>query len=310
MSVDGSADTSHDRSITLCGVIPPMISPLDQQGQPDVAGIAGLVEHILRGGCSGLFVLGGFGEGAWLTTSQRGAVIKFAVAAVAGRVPVLAGVMLPGTGAACEAARQAEAEGADALVAGSPYYFGVAGVDQERHIETILDSCSLPLMLYNIPQCTHNIILPETVASLARNPRVIGIKDSAEDAEAFQKFLAIKTEQPNFKVLQGGGRMVTETPPPVGDGLVPGLANIAPRIFVALFEAAKAGNMEQVARLQAEALDLARIEKFGHFLTGAKVAIAALGFGSGTPALPLALPDTATQRAIAEIALRHQEVHA
>ena len=92
--------------------------------------------------------------------------------------------------------------------------------------------------------------------------------------------------------------------------LLPGLANIAPRIFVALFEAAKAGNMELVARLQTQALDLAQIEKLGHFLTGAKVAIAALGFGSGMPALPLALPDAATQRAITEIVLRHQLVHA
>jgi 4-hydroxy-tetrahydrodipicolinate synthase len=310
MTVDHASDKSQGRSITLGGVIPPMMSPLDQQGQPDAAGIAGLVEHILRGGCSGLFVLGGFGEGAWLTTSQRGEVLKCAVAAVAGRVPVLAGVMFPGTAAACEAARQAEAEGADVLVAGSPYYFAVAGADQERHIETILNACSLPLMLYNIPQCTHNIILPETAASLARNPRVIGIKDSADDTEAFERFLAIRDDQPGFRVLQGGGRMLSETPPPVGDGLVPGLANIAPHLFVALFEAAKAGDMEKATRLQKQAVDLARVEKFGHFLTGAKVAIAALGFGCGAPALPLAMPDAATQRAIAEIALRHQLVHA
>jgi 4-hydroxy-tetrahydrodipicolinate synthase len=267
-----------------------------------------LVEHIIRGRCSGLFILGGFGEGAWLTTSQRGAVLKAAVAATAGRIPVLAGVMFPGTGAACEAARQAEAEGADVVVAGSPYYFGVGAADQQRHIEAILSACALPLMLYNIPQCTHNPILPETAARMARDPRVIGIKDSAEDSEAFQHFLAIKLEQPCFKVLQGSGKMLSETPPPVGDGLVPGLANIAPHLFVALFEAAKAGDAEKVARLQEQGRDLARVEKFGHFLTGAKLAIAALGFGSGAPALPLAMPDTATQRAITEIVWRHQGV--
>jgi len=95
MAADGFAPTRDQESILLGGVIPPMISPLDEQGEPDAAAIHGLVEHILRGGCTGLFVLGGFGEGAWLTTSQRGAVLKAAIAATAGRVPVLAGVMFP-----------------------------------------------------------------------------------------------------------------------------------------------------------------------------------------------------------------------
>src|SRR5581483_4229357 len=92
----------------LSGVVPPLISPLDESGEPDAAAMAKLVEHALAGGCTGLFVLGGCGEGAWLTTSQRGAVIRAAVRAAAGRVPLLVGCMLPATGAAAEAARQAE----------------------------------------------------------------------------------------------------------------------------------------------------------------------------------------------------------
>ncbi len=308
MAANGAAAKKDGGSITLGGVIPPMISPLDELREPDAQAIHGLVDHILRGGCQGLFVLGGFGEGAWLTGSQRGAVLKAAVAATAGRVPVLAGVMLPGTGAACEAAKQAEAEGADVLVAGSPYYFGVAGDDQRRHIETILSTCSLPIVLYNIPQCTHNAILPETVALLARDSRVIGVKDSAADPEAFQRLLAIKDERPSFRVLQGSGLMITETPPPVGDGLVAGLANIAPHLFVDLFEATKAGDLEKVIHLQEQARHLAQLEQFGHFLLGVKLAIAALGFGSGTPALPLTRPDAATQRAVAAIVSRHQLV--
>ncbi len=304
------AEQNAGRRISLGGVIPPLVSPLDEQGEPDAGGMHGLVDYVLAGGCAGLFVLGGFGEGAWLSTAQRGAVLAAAVHAAAGRVPVLAGVMLPGTSAACEAARQAEAAGADVLVAGSPYYFGVSGADQQRHIERLLEACALPVMLYNIPQCTHNILLPETVAALASERRVIGIKDSAEDGGAFARFLAIKAEQPHFRVLQGSGKLMNQTPPPVGDGLVPGLANFAPRLYVALFAAARAGDGATVARLQAEAADLARIEQYGHFLTGAKLAAAALGFGSGRPALPLERPDETTRRAVAEIVLRHRSVAA
>jgi 4-hydroxy-tetrahydrodipicolinate synthase len=307
------SDTTTARqrgSLSLGGVIPPMMSLLDEQGLTDTHGTARLVEHILGGGCSGLFILGGYGEGAWLTTTQRGATVRATVAAAQGRVPVLVGVMLPATWAACEAARQAEAEGADAIVAGSPYYFGVDSAAQRRHIEALLAACSLPLMLYNIPQCTHNLIAPETAAALARDPRVIGIKDSAEDKAAFRRFLEIREQRPAFRVLQGSGKLMAEASPLVGDGLVPGLANIAPHLYVTLFAAAKAGDAATIARTQEQLKDLATLEQFGYPIAAAKVALAALGFGSGTPALPFVKPDDAAQRAIAAIALRHQPVHA
>jgi len=92
----------------LRGVVPPLISPLDGTGQPNAGAVDALVAHVIEAGCSGLFVLGGCGEGARLTPSQRGGIIRAAVRAAAGRVPVLAGVMLPATGPVVEAARQAE----------------------------------------------------------------------------------------------------------------------------------------------------------------------------------------------------------
>ena len=55
------------------------------------------------------------------------------------------------------------------------------------------------MLLYNIPPCTHNPFLPETVAALARDPRVIGIKDSAGDAAVYRQFIAIKRDRPAFR---------------------------------------------------------------------------------------------------------------
>src|SRR5262245_28105083 len=91
----------------LVGIVPPLISPLDADGHVDEPAIDLLVEHVLTGGCSGLFILGGCGEGAWLTSTQRGRVVRAMARSAGGRVPVLAGVMLPATGPAVEAARQA-----------------------------------------------------------------------------------------------------------------------------------------------------------------------------------------------------------
>jgi len=279
----------------LHGIVPPLISPLDDAGAPDAGAMAALVDHVVGAGCTGLFMLGGCGEGAWLTPAQRGVVVQAAVRAAAGRVPVLAGVMLPATGPAVEAARQAAGEGADALVVGSPYYFGVDASAQERHIEAVLAATSLPALLYNIPQCTHHVLPPATVRGLARDPRVLGIKDSAGDFEAFQALLAIKQERARFRVLQGHESLAAASLLQGADGMVPGLANVVPALFVALQAAADRGAAAECAALQRRVAALAQLYRQGPWLAALKAACALRGLGNGRPAPPL-LPATAADR--------------
>ena len=290
----------------LTGIVPPLISPLARSGTPDAVAQARVVEHVLGNGCSGLFVLGGTGEGAWLTTSQRGLVVRGAVRAAAGRVPVLVGVTLPASGPAAEAALQAEGEGADAVVVGSPYYGQVDPAGQERHVEAILHAVSLPALLYNIPQATHNPILPATARRMAGDPRVLGIKDSAGDLGAFQEFVAIKRVHPFFRVLQGNEHCASSSLLLGADGLVPGMANFAPALFVALRAAAAARDVDACARLQEEISDLWAIHRQGHVLTALKAACAMFGLGNGIPSAPLRPATRQHRRAIAAIIERHE----
>ena len=186
----------------LRGVIPPTISPLTTSRQVDAEAVDRVVDYVLAGGCSGLFVLGGVGEGAWLSTAQRAAIVEATVRATAGRAPVLVGLMLPGTAPAREAALQAVDAGADALVVGSPYYFGVDAASQQRHVEAILSATTLPVLLYNIPQCTHAPLAREAVEVLSTEPRILGVKDSWGDLPYFQALLTLRLKRPNFRVLQ------------------------------------------------------------------------------------------------------------
>lgn len=289
----------------LCGVVPPMISPLNATGEVDGDALKSLVEHILTGGCSGLFILGGCGEGAWLTSAQRASVVRGAIWAAAGRVPVLVGIMLPATGPAMEAARQAADEGADALVVGSPYYLSVDAPMQQRHIEAILGAVSLPVLLYNIPQATHNALTPGTVAQLAQDPRILGIKDSAGDFEAFQGFLGIKKRRAAFRVLQGSEHLASASLLQGADGLVPGMANCAPGLFVALRSAAAKADVSACAGLQEKITDLCTLHTHGHWLSALKAACALLGLGDGVPCPPLVPATPAARQAIAAILTRH-----
>jgi 4-hydroxy-tetrahydrodipicolinate synthase len=282
-----------------------MISPLTGSGEPDEAAIRKLVEHILDGGCTGFFVLGGCGEGAWLTAKQRAAVIHATVRAVAGRVPVLVGIMLPATGPAADAARQATDEGADALVIGSPYYYPVDSAIQERHLEAILKAVPLPALLYNIPQCTHYPISPTTIARLARHERVLGIKDSAANFEAFQQFLAVKQRRPTFRVLQGDESLAAASLLQGADGLVPGMANFVPRLFVSLHQAAAKGDAATCVDLQRQITDLTTLHGHGHWLPALKAACALVGLGNGRPSPPLTPASEENRRAIAAILRLH-----
>jgi dihydrodipicolinate synthase/N-acetylneuraminate lyase len=213
--------------------------------------------------------------------------------------------MLPATGPAVEAARQAANEGADALVVGSPYYYPVDSAIQERHVETLLTAVSLPALLYNIPQCTHHSISPTTVARLARDERILGIKDSAGNFEAFQHFLAVKQRRPMFRVLQGDESLAAASLTQGADGLVPGMANFVPRLFVSLHEAASKGDAVTLADLQRQISDLTSLHGHGHWLPALKAACALVGIGNGIPSPPLAPATDEHRQAIAAILRRH-----
>jgi 4-hydroxy-tetrahydrodipicolinate synthase len=213
--------------------------------------------------------------------------------------------MLPATGAALEAARQAADEGADALVVGSPYYLTVDGAAQQRHVEAILRAVSLPVLLYNIPQATHNALRLASVARLAQDPRILGIKDSAGDFEAFQGFLAIKKTRANFRVLQGSEHLASASLLLGGDGLVPGMANFVPALFVALQTAAAKGDAAACVKLQEEITDLCTLHTHGHWLSALKAACAMLGLGNGVPSPPLLPATTEERQAIEVILARH-----
>jgi 4-hydroxy-tetrahydrodipicolinate synthase len=289
----------------LCGVVPPLITPFGEPGEVDPAAYSRLVEHVIAGGCGGLFVLGGCGEGAWLTGSQRGSVIAAAVAAAAGRVPVLVGAMLTATGPVSEAVRQAEAEGADAVVVGSPYYMEVDPGALERHLEAVLSAVDIPVLLYNIPPATHSTLPPVVVGRLAAEPRVLGIKDSSGDLGVFQRYLAVKRQRPAFRVLQGNELCASSSLLLGGDGLVPGMANFAPSLYVSLRAAAAEGDAARCASIQGVITDLWAIHAQGHWLTGLKAACELVGLGDGVPSPPLGRAAGAERDAIRAILARN-----
>ena len=305
MSLEQATATKWTLAEALCGVIPPVITPLKQGGEVDEGGLGALVDYVVKAGCTGIFAIGGCGLGPWLTTEERSIALRAAIAGAAGRVPVLAGCMLPATGPARDAARRAEAEGADVIVAGTPYYNSVSVAEQLRHIEAILAAVSLPVMLYNIPQCTGHPLYPETIATLAREPRILGIKDSSAYITVFQSHVALKRLRTDFRVLQGGERVMAASMLLGGDGVIAGLANVAPHYFIDLVQAGHRGDLQACRQLQVKITDLYSLFFQGQLLAALIAACGDLGFGSGRPSEPYTVPSDAQRTEIRSILRRH-----
>jgi 4-hydroxy-tetrahydrodipicolinate synthase len=274
--------TTHRSLAQFHGVIPPMITPLTSAHELDEESVDRLVDHLVDGGVNGVFVLGTSGEGPWLTLGQQRRVVQQVARQLDGRVPLLAGALEASTARTIQAVEAAQDAGADAIVATVPYYFPVDDEAQTLHFRTVARAAApLPVLLYNIPQRTHSVIDVDTVRRLLDVETIVGIKDSAGDAEAFGRILALKNERPDFVVLQGAERMVTASVAGGADGCVPGLGNLVPGLFCELVDAARRGEERQATALQERVNTLWQLHTFGFSLACLKYAAAVLGFGSG-----------------------------
>src|SRR5271154_1005367 len=138
----------------LNGIIPPMITPLRGRDELDLAGLERLIEHLLAGGVSGLFILGTTGEGPSLSYSLRRELINHVSRVVNRRVPILVGITDTSFVESVRVAGFAADAGAYAVVLAPPYYLPEAQPELQEYLDHLLPELPLPLFLYNMPALT------------------------------------------------------------------------------------------------------------------------------------------------------------
>jgi 4-hydroxy-tetrahydrodipicolinate synthase len=236
-----------------------MLTPLDAEEGLDRPAVFRIVEFLLAGGTNALFILGTNGEGATLRPAVRHALAEAAVEAARGRVPVLAGVLEPGTARVEDEVRALAGRGLAGYVATVPYYFPWYGeADVRDHFRRIADAADRPLLLYNIPQATKLCLKAESVLQLAGHPNIVGLKDSAGDWAEFQAVL-FRRPSPAFAVLQGAHPLSAVSLLAGADGLVPGYANMHPRLMADMIAAAASGDPRATLAHQATLDQLLRV---------------------------------------------------
>lgn len=185
------------------GVVPPVSTPFTPDGEVDTESLVKLLRYQLDGGVTGIFALGTTSETSALSDSQRAEVIETTVATVAGKVPVIVGVMEMGTRATIAYAQQAEALGADAAVVVGPYYLPYSNDEIMDHFRLVKKAINIPVVAYNIPQMVQTYLQPEVVIQLAKEGVISAVKDSSGNEPALRKMIAATRDIPNFAVFTG-----------------------------------------------------------------------------------------------------------
>jgi 4-hydroxy-tetrahydrodipicolinate synthase len=264
------------------GIIPPMVTPLRDRDALDLEGVERLIEHILAGSVHGLFILGTTGEGPSLSYRLRKELIERTCRLVNHRVPVLVGITDTAFAESLNVARWSADAGADSVVVAPPYYLPEGQPELQEYLDHLVPELPLPLFLYNMPALTKVAMEPETVRRAMDEPRIIGIKDSSCSMIYLHRILTLLPHRPDWPVLVGPEEMLSDAVFAGAHGGVNGGANLFPRLYVKLFEAAKAGDITRARELHALVMrvseGLYRIGKHGSaIIKGIKGALALTG---------------------------------
>jgi len=276
--------------LTVKGIIPAMVTPLDGNEEIDEAGIRELINYLVESGVHGIFVCGSQGESYALTEDEKRRVIEVTVDEVNGRVPVYAGTGAVTTKATIRLSRYAVDAGADAVTIVTPYFIRPSQDELYTHYRRIAESVDSPVLIYNNPGRTNVNLEAETVKKLAEIDNIVGIKDSSGDLTLTAQYIM---ECPSdFAVLAGRDSLILATLLYGGKGAVAATANVAPKLVVNIYESFIHGDLEKARELQFKLLPLRLAFSLGTFPVVVKEAMNLLGRPSGPAKSPVSsLPE-------------------
>ena len=267
------------------GSVCALVTPFGSDGALDLAAFGRLLDFQIAGGTQAVVVAGSTGEAHMLEHDEYDRLLAFAVKHVAGRIPVVAGTGEAGTAKTVALTQRARSLGADAALVVAPYYVRPTQEGLRRHFLEVAERGGLPVILYNVPSRTACDLAPETTAVLRDHPAIIGIKEARADAERIQR--SAELARPDFVYLSGDDGSGAQAMLAGAAGVISVVANLAPRAFRALCDAASAGDRAATARCNATLEPLVQALNCAPNPIAVKAGLPELGLGTATPRLPL-----------------------
>jgi 4-hydroxy-tetrahydrodipicolinate synthase len=269
-----------------------LVTPFDEAGVNESA-LRSLVRFQLENGSAALIVCGSTGEAATMLPEEQKGAITIVVQEAAGAVPVVAGCGGSDTAAVGALAGAARAAGADAVLLSAPPYNKPPQRGLVAHFRAVLDAADLPAILYNVPGRTGVGIAPETVAELAEDDRVVGIKEACGDLSQVADLAALVRNR--IAIWSGNDDQILPILSLGGSGVISVLANVAPDPTARMVSAYLDGDTDTATDLQLRYMPLIRALFAVSNPIPVKTLLGWLGFDVGPLRLPL-VPLTDAER--------------
>jgi len=266
------------------GIVPPVITIFDSEGEIDGEKTKKFIQHLIDEGVHGIFVAGSTGEYSLMNMKQREEIIDIGVEAAKGKVPLFAGTGHNSTRIAAELSKYAEDAGADGVIASLPHYPKPTQEGLYQHYKAIAEAVNIPVFVYNWPGQYGLDIEPETVARLAKDGHIEGIKDSHIDIDHTAEI--IRLTEGRITVWTGFETKVLPGLCLGADGSVCTIANIIPAEVVEIYDLFQQGKIKEAGKKQLSILGLFNVLSTRGDMQLLKEGLKMLGFDVGDAVMP------------------------
>ncbi len=277
------------RKTLFTGAATALVTPFTEDGV-NFEALGNIIDHQIDNNIDALVICGTTGEAATMPDREHLSVIEYAVKKVAGRVPVIAGTGSNDTAHCVELSVESQKLGADGLLITTPYYNKATQKGLIAHYDKVLEKTNLPIILYNVPGRTGMSYAIPTLKELARDERIVGIKEASGSIEYATE---VARSCPELTMYSGNDDIVVPLMSLGGKGVISVLSNIAPQQTHDMCQKWFDGDIEGSRELQFKYLELIKALFCEVNPIPVKTAMNIMGFNAGPLRLPLCDMDPA-----------------
>ena len=288
------------------GVFPAIITPMTPEGKLNEAAFRQVIEFNIQAGVHGFWVAGGTGESVLLDDEENNRIAEIAADQSQGRIKNIMHVGAATTARAAKMAEHAAQAGCEAICCVPPFFYGRGDAEIVEHYRVVAAAADVPLFVYNLPGATGVEITPAMMQKIQDGvPQLAGLKHSAVTFGNVRSFAKM-----GLFCLIGNSRLMLPALTMGATGCVDGPPNLAPELWVEIWNAYQAGDLKRAEAAQDRACEVAEkvLAGGGGFHAVLKAALSErLGIDCGyprPPGAPLTVEQqTALRKCLAELGL-------
>ncbi|WP_020410416.1 4-hydroxy-tetrahydrodipicolinate synthase [Hahella ganghwensis] len=274
--------------MNIDGVLVPVVTPFDTQNQIDFPALGRLLDYLIESGVHGIVACGTTGEYYALSPEERRDLMAFIASHVGQRALLVAGVNDTHTAGSINKAKEAKDMGYQALMLAPPIYCLPRESEIIQHYQTVSEVVDMPIIMYNFPARSGVEISIEAVLDLAKDKNIIGIKESSGDFSRALSLINARTS--DFQVVCGSDDQAADYFFWGVRSWIGGAANYLPKEHVAMYDAARSGNYDQLRSIMQRILPVIKNQEAADYNQKAKLGCIQRGLPVGEtrpPMLPI-----------------------